>query len=91
MAEPGATKPAIQHKGSFRRREARRKPCGAGSRASAEGGRPPAGPPVTLRHADGTRCPAKSPSVWQNGASQGVKGTRPPRHPNGQWVTISNH
>jgi len=38
MAEPGAAKPAIQHKGSFRRREARRKPCGAWQRSSAEGG-----------------------------------------------------
>ena len=68
MAEPGAAKPAIQHKGSFRRwphrAQARRwrrlTPAGAGV-----GGRIPvtlrhAGAiPVTLRHAGGARYPAR--------------------------------
>ena len=57
MAEPGAAKPAIQHKGSFRRREPGRKPRGGPAATPGRGWRPAAVPPVTLRHAGGTDVP----------------------------------
>lgn len=76
MAEPGAAKPAIQHKGSFQRRPHRAQ---AGRRRRPRTGRgAPAGHiPVTLRHAGGVRYPAEPAGLWQNEGFRIGKGTRP--------------
>ncbi len=77
MAEPGAAKPTIQHKGSFRRRPHRAQ-AGWLRRLIPGRRRAPAGSiPVTLRHAGGARYPAKPAGLWQNEGFRISKGTCP--------------
>ncbi len=91
MAAIGAAKPAIQHKGSFRRldgsRKTRRAPGGDPRRAPASAQRVP----VTLRHA-GPPISGRIAQVLANWSRPRSEGTHPVAASGAaSRVTFSNH